>query len=377
MSQRRVNSILAADIGSVNTRALLFERVEGAYRLVGHGSGRTTVGDARGGLAAILETVSETSGRRLVDDGGRVIRPARDHRVGVDYFLTTTSAGHPLRAALLGLNPQVSIAAARRAIAPFYIDVAAEAHLEDGLSARGRLNRLIQSRPQLIFITGGTDGGARTALLEMLAIAREAVSLMPGGSKPVVVYAGNSSLASSVREMLSQQAEVLIAPNLQQPGGEALEPARALLGRYFDGLKRRGAGFQGIAAMSDSGILPTARMVETMTAFFGRSLGEDVLAIDVGSARTMLSLARKGGLESVIRNDIGVGHGAAAALELVGEDELAGWLPFQARLGELAAYARNKGARPQRLPLDMRARFIEYALLRGGIRLAGWRAEFA
>ncbi|MCY3797554.1 MAG: glutamate mutase L, partial [Chloroflexi bacterium] len=220
MTESGINSILAADFGSVNTRALLIDQVDGEYRLVGQATGRTTIGasadDAHTGLAAVLRTMSESTGRRFLDETGHLIRPEQSDRIGVDYFLTTTSAGQPLRAVLIGLYPQVSIAAARRAIAPFYIDAVAKIHLEDGLGAKGRLNRIIHSRPQLIFIAGGTDGGARAVLLEMLALAREAVSLMPQSNRPAVVYAGNSSLATSAREMLSQQAEVLIAPNIRQ-----------------------------------------------------------------------------------------------------------------------------------------------------------------
>ena len=44
MSEPRINSVLAVDFGSVNTRALLFDRVDGVYRLVGSGAGRTTIG---------------------------------------------------------------------------------------------------------------------------------------------------------------------------------------------------------------------------------------------------------------------------------------------------------------------------------------------
>ncbi len=373
MSEPRVHSILAADFGSVNTRALLFDKVDGRYQLVASGSGRTTIDsptdDAQVGLAAILKEMSEATGRRFFDQGGVIISPEQVDRVGVDYFLTTTSAGPSLRAVLVGLYPQVSIAAAQRAIAPYYIDAVAAAHLEDGLSARGRLNRIIHSRPQIIVITGGADGGARTVLLEMLTLVREAVSLTPPGSKPAVLYAGNSSLATSAREMLSQQVEVLIAPNIQQQGREALEPAQSALGRYFDSVKRRNRGFQRVALASDSGIVPTARPIETMTAFFSRLRDEDVLTIDVGSARTMLSLGRRGSVQSVIRNDVGVGHSAAAALELIGEEEIGRWLPFHPRKGELAQYALKKGMRPASVPLDMRDRYIEYALLRAVVRM--------
>ena len=121
----------------------------------------------------------------------------------------------PLRAVLAGLYEQHDIAAARRAIAPFYMDAVAEVHLEDGLGARGRLNRIVHSRPQVILVTGGTDGGARTVLLELLAVVRQAVSLITQGSRPIVVFAGNKDLSVSAREMLSQHVEVLISPNVR------------------------------------------------------------------------------------------------------------------------------------------------------------------
>ena len=381
MRESRIKSILAADFGSVNTRALLFDRVDGLYRLVGQARESTTYSppteNVGAGLAKALQNIGESTGCQLSDEDGRVIRPEQAERVGVDYFITTASAGQPLRAVLVGLYPQVSIAAARRAIAPFYIDAVAEVHLEDGLGAKGRLNRIIHSRPQLILVTGGTDGGARTVLLEMLILLREALSLMPLGNRPVILYAGNSSLASSARENLSQLAEILIAPNIRGGDGEKLEPLQSVLESYVAEVKRRGRSFQHVAAMSDSGIVPSARGVETMTAFFARASGADALTVDVGSAKTMLSLGRKGYNSTAIRNDIGLGHSAATALEAIGEDEVSKWLPFHPRKGEMAQYALNKGMRAAGVPLDMRERYIEYALLRAGIRhVSGELAQF-
>ena len=355
----------------MNTRVLLFDLVEGEYRLVATAIERSTIGgpvdDAHVGLASALEKISESTGRRFLDEAQRVIRPQEDDRAGVDRFITTASAGQAPRAVLVGLDPQGGIAAARRAIAPFYIEAVAEIHLEDGLGNIGRLNRIIHSRPQLILITGGTDGGARTVLLEMLTLIREALSLMPLGRRPTVLYAGNSSLAASAREMLSQLAELKIAPNIRQSLGESLAPLQAALGNYYDEIKRSGRSFQRSAAMSDSGIMPSARGAETMTAFFARISGADALTIDAGSAKTVLSLAREGAVHSAIRNDIGLSHSAASALETVGEDAVAEWLPFHPRKGELAQYALNKGLRPASVPLDMRQRYIEYALLRASI----------
>ena len=372
MSDSKITSILAADFGSVNTRALLFDVVEGEYRLVAQGRSRTTIGspsdDVQLGLSTVLHEMAEATGRRILDEQGNVIRPEQADRVGVDYFLTTASAGHALRAVLVGLYPGQDLVAARQAIAPFYIEVEATVHLEDGLGPKGRLNRIVHSRPQLIFITGGTDGGARTVLLEMLSVARQAIALLPMGSRPTVIFAGNSSVTSSAREMLSQLAEVLVAPNIVGSGENAWEAAQTVLASVVDDNKRHGRSFQRVATMTDSGILPTARGIETMTAFFSRAMRQAVLAVDIGSARSTLSLAGDGRVWTGIRNDIGLGHSAASALELIGEEAVNEWLPFHPRKGELMHYVLSKGLRLESVPRDMRERTIEYALLRACLR---------
>lgn len=375
MTPLQPSSILALDIGSVNTRALLFDVVDGAYRRVNQGAGRTTIGaprdDALYGVLPILRDLESHSSRRLLDENERIIRPEQADNVGIDYCLTTTSAGHPLRTLLIGLYPQLDIAGLRRAIAPFGMAAVAEIHLQDGLGARGRLNRLVHSRPQLIIVAGGTDGGARTALLDMLSLVSQALSLLPLGSRPTVLYAGNNSLAPAVRELLSQQIEVVIAPNIRRAAGTlSLDGLQAALAETFDSYKRRLPAFQRLAAGSDSGIMPSARGIETIATYFSRMEKQAVLAVDVGSARTMVTLARAGSATSVLCSDIGLGHSATDTLERVGEAELAGWLPFHPHKGELAQYALKKGLRLSHVPLDMRERYIEYALLRAGLRYA-------
>ncbi len=382
MAALRPNSILAVDVGSVNTRALLFDVVDGAYRLVAQAAGRSTLGspvdDAMVGMLRVLRDMEAASGRRLLDEQERIIRPEQTDGVGVDYCLTTTSAGHPLRALLVGLYPHLGIAGLRRAIAPFTIEAVAEIHLEDGLSDRGRLNRLVHSRPRLIIVAGGTDGGARTPLLEMLALVRQALSLLPLGSRPSLLYAGNSSLTPSVREMLSQQVEVVTAPNIRRADGSlALEGLQSALAGAFDAHKRHLSGFQRLAAMSDSGIQPTARGIETLACYFSRTREHEVLAVDMGSARALVSLARGRGADTVLCSDIGLGHSAADTLERVGEEAVAAWLPFHPRKGELAQYALNKGLRLSHVPLNMRERYLEFAILRAGLRYALGQLEGA
>jgi hypothetical protein len=69
-----VHSILALDCGSLFTRALLVDRIEGEYRLVARGDAPTTAGppwsDLMAGVRQALAQITAVTGRRLVDEAG-------------------------------------------------------------------------------------------------------------------------------------------------------------------------------------------------------------------------------------------------------------------------------------------------------------------
>ena len=375
MTEGRKDSILAVDFGSVNTRVLLFDVVDGEYALVAQRRGKTSIDapadDVVVGLTKILRDLSSATDRRFLDEAGELIKPEQSERIGLDYCITTASAGQPIKVVLIGLLPDKGIGSARRAIVPFYADAVAEIHLEDGLSDMARLNRIVDSRPDLIFISGGTDGGARAAMANMLELARQAIAAIQPGNRPTVLYAGNKDLAASARETLGQLVEVMTAPNIRPtPHREAIEPTQALLSRFYNEFRRRaGSSYQNIAAVSDTGILPSARGFELMTAFFARMLEAGVLSVDIGGAKSALSIALGEGRRSALRTDIGMAQSAANTLELAGEEAIKAWLPFHPRKGELAGYAVKKSLRSVNKPLDMRERYIEFALLRACIQL--------
>ena len=368
-------SILAVDIGSENTRGLLFEIVDGVYQLAASGRGKTSIGAPRDdvsiGLAHVLDDIASEANRRFLDEAGQLVKPEREGGEGVDHCLVTASAGQPIRAILLGLQPKISIDAVMLAAAPFYLDIVAKIHLFDGMSERARLNRIVDSRADLIILSGGVDGGAHSAMLNMLGLLRQALSAMTPGGRPAILYAGNRDLAAATRDSLGQMAEVISAPNISPGHGQLkLEPLkRALSGFYGEFRARRGSGFQHVTRQSDGGIGSTAHGFERMIAFFGKARGVGVLGIDCGGVKSQIALAQGDRVRSALRHDIGLGMGAARLLELTGEEALKKWLPFQPQPGELARVALDKGLRAGSSPRDMRQRTIEYAFLRAAVGL--------
>ncbi|MBC8099228.1 MAG: glutamate mutase L, partial [Armatimonadetes bacterium] len=291
-------SILAVDFGSIHTRAVLLDRVDGVYELIARAEARTTdgfpVGDVTIGLDRVLRDISDATGRILTSDDGKILTPEQSDRAGVDVFVATASIGRPLRAVVMGLAPEVSAASALRAAAGTYVEVAATLHLGDGRDEQARLNAVLLNYPDVILIAGGTERGAVAPVLELVDIARLAILLMPADRRPNVIYAGNSALHAAVQARFEGVAKLLIAPNVRPLlDTEALDAAQTKLAQAFDLYKEeRSQDFSTIAAMTtEGGVKPTAQSYRTIVQYLGKSERGNVLAVDVGSAASVLAVA--------------------------------------------------------------------------------------
>ncbi|MFN2144733.1 MAG: glutamate mutase L, partial [Anaerolineales bacterium] len=110
----RFGSLLNLDVGSVHTRAALFDIVEGRARFLAAGRSFTSAGaplfDASEGMRFAIDQVEQISGRLLIADDGRPVIPSNRQGHGVDYMASTLSIAPPLKTVVVGLLDQVSLA---------------------------------------------------------------------------------------------------------------------------------------------------------------------------------------------------------------------------------------------------------------------------
>lgn len=374
MSISRSTSVLAVDFGNVHTRAILIDLVDGVYSLVAQAREQTTAGFPHGdvsvGFARVLTQLSVKTGRRLVSIDGHVITPEQPDRTGVDLFLATASIGRPLRTILMGLYGEMSIASGKRAANGTYVDIVETINLGENRSMEDQLNAISLARPDLIFITGGTEGGAEAPVLELAGMARTALRLMPKTVKPIVLYAGNNAILPQIHELFDKLTGVFIADNVRPtPQREALESAQKALAQTYNAFtEKRGLGFDVIADMSATGVTPTAQSCQTIVDYLGRATRASILAVDVGSAVSTISASVKRHTATSIRTDIGLGHSANTILDAVGLAAVREWLPFQVTDNEISAYTLNKSLRPASVPENLRDMYLEHALLRAALR---------
>lgn len=376
MQQRQATqSILAADFGSVNTRVLLIDVVDGQYRLTTQARVRTTIdppfGDVTIGLGWALAHIQETTGRILVDEQS-LIFPEHEDGSGVDELVATSSAPRPLNAVVLGLMPAVSISSAYRALTGTYINVAASLSASDQEDVETRINKILNAKPDLIFISGGTDGGNEEAVLELVRVASMAVTLAPHDEKPIVLYAGNQDLNDRVQAILdSGETQVHIGKNVrptmlrEELGSTRLQLAHS----YSDHVVRQPGSFGTVAESGSMGVIPTAQGIENMVRWLGQENPRGVLHIDVGSTTSTLILGAGHDVTTSIHTDLGLGHSILSTIERLDSDRVNGWLPSTMTDAQLLEYAHNKLLVPDTIPYTTEELLIEQAIAREIVRV--------
>jgi len=117
---------MVIDIGSSNTRVMLFDEAGGQYHFIASGSAPSTVThpfhNINDGLLEALDRLQETTGRSLVDEASRLILPSLADGSGVDSLAITFSAGPEIRILTLGLLKDVSLESVNRLL-PRSMDV--------------------------------------------------------------------------------------------------------------------------------------------------------------------------------------------------------------------------------------------------------------
>lgn len=377
-------SLLALDIGTASTRAILFDVVEGRYRFIASGSAPTTAGapfsDISEGVRSALEQLQEISGRVLVGVDEQLIVPSQPDGTGVDACVATLSAGAPLKVVVVGLLEDVSVQSAQNLATTTYAQVVETIGLSDHRETVGRLDALMRLRPDLVVIAGGIEGGAQQSVMAMLEAVGLACYLLPKGQRPEVLFAGNSALVPEVKESLEPLASLHIAANVRPSlDVEQLTPAQPALGQVFRHVRaRQMRGVQEVDMWAGGKMLPTAmafgRLIRTLSQEYAHT-NKGVLGVDIGASATTVAAAFGGDLFINVQSGLGLGEHLPQMLEMCSLEEIQRWLPVEVCDTDLYNYLHNKALYPLSLPATPTEMAIEQALACQAIRLTMQQAR--
>ncbi|NJN54315.1 MAG: hypothetical protein HC804_05870 [Anaerolineae bacterium] len=283
-------SFVLADVGTTNTTVILVDMVDGSYRLVACASVPTTARlpwlDVTLCVQQAVSRISEITGRVLLNERGNLIRPPRKDGSGVDYFGMVVSAPSPLKTVLVGLYDEMSLASLRKALRTIYVQEVEVVSLADPRPEAEQITAVIQSRPDMIAIAGGTDGGAEERLMRLVEVASVAATVLANSQLPHIVYAGNLLLREQVRALIDENAHLHMANNIRPDlSTEQLDDVMRLAGDLYEDVKIQNLpGIHEISEWASFPILPTARSFAQLCHYFARQ--QRVLGIDLGSNST-------------------------------------------------------------------------------------------
>ncbi len=373
------NSLLAVDIGAANTRAVLFDVVEGEYRFVASGIAPSTaevpIKDVSEGVRNAIANLQGVLGRNLLDGARNLITPGQADGSGVDALVATLSAGPTIKTVVVGLLQDVSLESARRLTASTYARVVDTIGLNDHRKPEQQIDSLLRQRPELVVITGGTDGGASRSIQKLLEPIGLASFLLPEEKRPTVIYAGNQKMEEEVKSLVGSLAASLhltsnVRPSLET---EDLDPAERELAHMIIGIRKRQLkGVETVDSWAGGHVLPTAyatgRMVRFLAKVYGSNKG--ILSVDIGASAAIIAAGFKGSSTLKVFPQFGLGENLMELSNYTALEDILRWSSLDISTSALRDYLHQKSLHPSAIPATKEDLAISQAIARQALFLS-------
>ncbi len=370
--------ILATDCGSTTTKAILIEKVDGVYRQTYRGEAPTTVeepvADVTIGVVNAVTEVQELAGRRLVDDDGRIIRPATEQRrlrhlhLDVERRRRPADDGGRRRPRDDGRERQARGARRRR-------DRDGRHRVERQAQPHEQIQRIRELRPDMILISGGTDGGTTTHVVQIAELIAPA--------KPRPRFGGEYQTADHLRRQQGRRAArregagrdgfaLTVVDNLRPVlERENLGPARdAIHDLFLEHVMAHAPGYDKL--MRGPTRRSCRRRARSATSCRRSPSGRASTSSASTSAarRPTSSACSTARFNRTVSANLGMSYSISNVCAEAGMPNILRWVPFEMDERELRNRVKNKMIRPTTIPQTLEALMFEQAVAREALRLA-------
>ena len=381
----RIKVIVATDCGSTTTKAIMIEEVDGVYRQTFRGEAPTTVeepfADVTVGVVNSVTELQELSGRRLIADDGTIIRrTSEDDTDGCDIYISTSSAGGGLQMMVAGVVREMTAASAKRAAlgaGAIVMDVIAS---NDKRRPHEQIQRIRELRPDMVLLSGGTDGGNTTQVIQLAELVAPAKPRPRFGSayELPIIFAGNADARPEIKRAFADSADKSggfdlsivenLRPTLEQ---ENLGPARDQIHDVFlEHVMAHAPGYDKLIDWTDAPIMPTPGAVGDILQTIARTQGINAVGVDIGGATTDVFSVFGGTFNRTVSANLGMSYSISNVCAEAGMDSVLRWVHIDMEERELRNRVKNKMIRPTTIPQSAEALVFEQAVAREALRLA-------
>jgi uncharacterized protein (TIGR01319 family) len=372
------NVILATDCGSTTTKAILIQKVDGEYRQTHRGEAPTTVekpfANVTIGVANSVTEVGELAQRRLIDDNGEIIQPATETE-GCDLYISTSSAGGGLQMMVAGVIAAMTAASAKRAALGAGAIVMDVISSNDKRRPHEQIQRIRELRPDMILVSGGTDGGTTEKVVELAELIAPAKPQPRFGSeyKMPVIFAGNADARDAVTDALNEEwIDLAVVENLRPVlEYENLGPARDKIHDVFlEHVMAHAPGYNHLMEWTDAPIMPTPGAVGDILQTIAKGQGINVVGVDIGGATTDVFSVFDKTFNRTVSANLGMSYSISNVCAEATMPNVLRWVHFDMDERELRNRVKNKMIRPTTIPQSKEALIFEQAVAREALRLA-------
>jgi len=375
-----LNSLaILIDFGSTFTKLVAVD-LDGA-QVVGRSQAPSTVlTDVREGLLQALVTLNER--HNLFDRAPKDLNILEGKVV-----LAASSAAGGLRIVVVGNVPGLTVEAAQQAALGAGAKIVGSTAFK--LSEKA-LQEIESGRPDMILLTGGTDGGDSATILYNASVLAQSRLAVP------IVVAGNRAVSGEVCGILQRSGnETRLADNVMPRAGTlAVESAREEIRKLFMGRITHAKGLDALKGLVPV-VLPTPMAVLDGVRLGTDGTGDekgwgDMVVVDVGGATTdvhSIGYGQPSGPQIVerglpepyakrtVEGDLGIRFNAATLLERVGADRFAaefraGFPSLKVSRGALTEYIEQIGRETSRVPREDWHGAVDAQLARAAFALA-------
>ena len=374
---KNINSILATDCGSTTTKAILIQKINGIFQLTHRGEAPTTVEEpfedvTKGVLNSIIE-LEELSGMKILSDN-KIISPSQQGNVGVDIYISTSSAGGGLQMMVAGVVKSMTAESAQRAAlgaGSIVMDVLAS---NDKRLFHEKVKRIRDLRPDMILLSGGIDGGTVSHVVKLAEVLESANPKPRLGLdfKIPIIYAGNKNARNEIRSKLGKTTDLQIVENIRPSlEKENLQPSRDKIHDLFmEHVMAQAPGYDKLMSWADAPIMPTPGAVGEIIKMIANENKISVVGVDIGGATTDVFSVFKDTFNRTVSANLGMSYSICNVLAESGHKSIARWLPFKIDDKDLTNRIANKMIRPTTIPQSIEELILEQSMAREALSLS-------
>lgn len=369
-------SVLGIKIDIHTTKLFLFDVVDGKFHLLATSEADTSFkppySDIREGFFKAIDNLQQISGKMLIDDDTNLIVPSQTDGSGVDQIAFTYGFMDQISIITAGLLEGVSISSLSNLINSTHLKHSDQISLNDSRKIDDILSSVINHRPDIILLSGGTENGANKSVLRMMEIILFCVKHLPKERIPELVYSGNSSIATKIQEMTSSIANISITENIRPTlEVENLVPAITFINELSSQMMvKKIPGFEYLFNFTRSVPIPYNQATGIMTKFLNKLANEkngNILVIDLSKEIILMAGSNNGLLhQNVVENSLF--NLPDHFITETNIRDISKWLPINKEKEDINDYVWGKSIRPNTIPNDKDELSIEISIIKNLIR---------